>query len=257
MNAMAPAGASGSAGRPIRVLLVDDQDLVRAGFRVILKAEPDIEVVGEAGDGLAAVKLANDLRPDVVLMDVQMPGIDGLAATRRILRPPEPAGETGVRVVIVTTFDREDYLFEALRAGASGFVLKNSRPEDLVESVRVAARGDALLSPAVTRRVIQRFASPPVAGAGAGASGAGGGGGAGAGAAAGQGWRPPGLTDREVEVLVHVASGASNAEIARTLHLGETTVKTHVSRVLAKLGLRDRTQAVVFAYEHGVVLPGG
>ncbi|HLU32762.1 MAG TPA: response regulator transcription factor [Natronosporangium sp.] len=237
-----------STGRPIRVLLADDQDLVRAGFRVILGAEPDIEVVGEAGDGATAVALAADLRPDVVLMDVQMPGMDGLAATRRILRPAEAHpgreapldGHPGPRVVILTTFDREDYLFEALRSGASGFVLKNARPEDLVESVRVAARGDALLSPAVTRRVIQQFAAPSRAAAPAGTP-----------------WRPPGLTDRELEVLIQVARGASNAEIARKLHLGETTVKTHVSRVLAKLGLRDRTQAVVFAYEHGVVLPGG
>jgi DNA-binding NarL/FixJ family response regulator len=215
----------------LRVVLADDQDLVRAGFRVILGAEVDIEVVGEAGDGLAAVELAGRLRPDVVLMDVQMPGIDGLEATRRIL------GSHGeVRVVILTTFDREDYLFEALRAGASGFLLKNASPEDLVESVRIVARGDALLSPEVTRRVIARFTEParpePVR-------------------------RPPELTDREFEVLVLLARGASNAEIAKDLHLGETTVKTHVSRVLTKLDLRDRTHAVVFAYENGVVAPGG
>jgi DNA-binding NarL/FixJ family response regulator len=213
----------------LRVLLVDDQDLVRAGFRVILGMEDDLEVAGEAGDGLTAVDLAARLSPDVVLMDVQMPGIDGLEATRRILAAVE------TRVVILTTFDREDYLFEALRAGASGFLLKNASPEDLVDAVRVVARGDALLSPEVTRRVIARFsaATPPA-----------------------PAHRPPELTDREFEVLVQLARGASNAEIAAELYLGEATVKTHVSRVLTKLGLRDRTHAVVFAYEQGIVAPG-
>jgi DNA-binding NarL/FixJ family response regulator len=215
----------------LRVVLVDDQDLVRAGFRVILGAEDDIEVVGEAGDGPTAVQVTTELAPDVVLMDVQMPGIDGLEATRRILGWP---GNTS-KVVILTTFDREDYLFEALRAGASGFLLKNASPEDLVESVHVVARGDALLSPEVTRRVIARFsanqAPQPLR-------------------------RPSELTDREFEVLVQLARGSSNAEIARELFLGETTVKTHVSRVLTKLGLRDRTHAVVFAYENGIVAPG-
>jgi DNA-binding NarL/FixJ family response regulator len=218
----------------LRVVLADDQDLVRAGFRVILGAEDGIEVVGEAGDGLAAVDLAHRLRPDVVLMDVQMPGIDGLEATRRILGSTPANGP--VKVVILTTFDREDYLFEALRAGASGFLLKNASPEDLIESVRVVARGDALLSPEVTRRVIARFSAPveaaPVR-------------------------RAPQQTDREFEVLVLLARGRSNAEIAQALYLAETTVKTHVSRILAKLGLRDRTHAVVFAYEHGIVAPGG
>lgn len=214
----------------LRVVLADDQDLVRAGFRVILGTEPGIEVVGEAGDGAEAVALVTSLKPDVVLMDVQMPRMDGLEATRQIL---SAGGAT--RVVILTTFDREDYLFEALQAGASGFLLKNASPEDLVESVRVVARGDALLSPEVTRRVIARFSADSKP----------------------ERTRPPSLTDREYEVLVELAKGASNAEIAAALFLGETTVKTHVSRVLAKLGLRDRTHAVVFAYEQGIVTPGG
>ncbi|WP_309117167.1 response regulator transcription factor [Saccharothrix sp.] len=217
----------------VRVVLVDDQDLVRAGFRVILGTEDGVEVVGEARDGLEAVEVVGRLRPDVVLMDVQMPGVDGLEATRRILGPA--GADSPIKVVILTTFDREDYLFEALRAGASGFLLKNSSPEDLVDAVRVVARGDALLSPEVTRRVIARFTSP---------------------ATSTPASRPPSLTDREFEVLVHLARGASNAEIASALYLGETTVKTHVSRILAKLGLRDRTHAVVFAYEHGIVAPG-
>ena len=218
---------------PLRVVLADDQDLVRAGFRVILGTEDDIEVVGEARDGVEAVEVVGRLQPDVVLMDVQMPGVDGLEATRRILGPAG-AGNP-IKVVILTTFDREDYLFEALRAGASGFLLKNASPEDLVDSVRIVARGDALLSPEVTRRVIARFTGP---------------------GPATPARRPEELTDREFEVLVHLARGASNAEIAGALYLGETTVKTHVSRILAKLGLRDRTHAVVFAYEHGIVEPG-
>jgi DNA-binding NarL/FixJ family response regulator len=218
--------------RPIRVLLADDQDLVRAGFRMILAAQEDVDVVGEARDGEEAVILARRERPDVVLMDVQMPRLDGLAATRRIV------ADASARVVMVTTFDRDDYLFESLRAGASGFLLKNSSPEDLVAAVRTVARGNALLAPEVTRRVVE--------------------------AAAGR-FRPPStpehserladLTDRERDVLRLVGRGLSNAEIARELYVGEATVKTHLSHLLLKLDLRDRVQAVVFAYEAGLVQP--
>jgi DNA-binding NarL/FixJ family response regulator len=222
----------------IRVLVADDHQMVRTGFRVILELEDDIEVVGEASDGAQAIDLAGSLLPDVVLMDVEMPGTDGLAATRRI------TAQDGPRVLILTTFDRDEYLFEALQAGASGFLLKNGTPEALTEAVRVVARGDALLAPEITRRVIAAFARP------AGPAGAGGP----AGPAPGR--RLADLTPREHEVLVLLAGGATNAEIAAALHLGETTVKTHVSRVLMKLGARDRTQAVVFAYELGVVHPG-
>ncbi|MEV6814434.1 response regulator transcription factor [Micromonospora sp. NPDC051296] len=229
------------ADRPIRVLLADDHHLVRTGFRVILEIEDDIEVVGEAADGERAVGMARALRPDVVLMDVEMPGVDGLEATRRITGDADEPG--GPAVLILTTFDRDDYLFAALRAGASGFLLKNGTPEALVEAIRVVDRGDGLLAPELTRRVIATFARPggPVGVAG--------------------GLTPEAalrdLTPREREVLVLVAGGASNAEIAGALHLGEATVKSHVSRVLGKLGLRDRVQAVVFAYEQGVVRPGG
>jgi DNA-binding NarL/FixJ family response regulator len=219
---------------PIRVLLADDHQLVRTGFRVILEIEDDIEVAGEASDGRQAVDLARRLRPDVVLMDVEMPGMDGLEATRRI------TAEDGPSVLILTTFDRDEYLFAALQAGASGFLLKNGTPEALTEAVRVVARGDALLAPEITGRVIAAFARPGVpAGAGHDTR------------------RLADLTPREHEVLVLLAGGATNAEIAAALHLGETTVKTHVSRVLMKLGARDRTQAVVLAYELGVVRPGG
>ncbi|MER7891325.1 response regulator transcription factor [Micromonospora sp. NPDC094482] len=223
--------------RPIRVLLADDQHLVRTGFRVILEVEEDIEVVGEAADGERAVSMTRAVRPDVVLMDVQMPGVDGLEATRRITGTDDPDGPA---VLILTTFDRDDYLFAALRAGASGFLLKNGTPEALVEAIRVLARGDGLLAPEITRRVIATFARP----------------GAAADPRTGEAALDE-LTPRERDVLARLARGASNAEIAAELHLGEATVKTHVSRVLAKLGLRDRVQAVVFAYEHGVVRPGG
>jgi len=215
----------------IRVLLADDHQLVRAGFRVILSTEDDLEVVGEAGSGLEAVTLVTETLPDVVLMDVQMPGMDGLEATALITSTTES------RVIVLTTFDNDDYLFTALRAGASGFLLKNAKAEDLVDAVRWVAAGDALLSPSVTARVIARATrqssddSPADARLGA-------------------------LTDREAEVLVFLGHGASNAEIAVALFVSETTVKTHVSRILLKLGLRDRTAAVVFAYENGIVTPG-
>jgi DNA-binding NarL/FixJ family response regulator len=246
---------------PIRVLLADDQDLVRVGLRIILESEDGIEVVGEARNGREAVTLGRELAPDVICMDVQMPELDGLEATRQLLREGTAAG-----ILILTTFDRDDYLFAALEAGASGFVLKNSSPESLVDAVQVVARGDALLSPDVTRRVIESFARRPAAPATAPA-------GVKAPAAdkAPAGDKAPAeeptptltpapeldaLTDREREVLELLAAGRSNAEIARELYLGEATVKTHVSKILQKLGLRDRIQAVVFAYETGVAVPG-
>ncbi|EZP29135.1 response regulator [Microbacterium oleivorans] len=221
----------------IRVLLVDDHAIMRAGFRMILEAAGDIEVVGEAGDGRAAVAAARDLQPDVICMDVQMPDMDGLEATRQIVADAEvPAS-----VVIVTTFDRDDYLFQALSAGASGFLLKNAGPEELTHAVRVAASGDALLSPTVTRRVIARFtateAEPPASLARTTDAAP---------------TLPVELTEREVEVLRLLAQAMSNGEIARELYIGEATVKTHVSNVLQKLGARDRVAAVVWAHRHGL-----
>ena len=216
----------------IGVVLADDQPLVRGGFRLILEAEDGIEVIGEAGDGEHAVAAARRLRPGVVLMDVQMPRMDGLEATRRISQ--DRAIDS--RVLILTTFEQDDYVFDALRAGASGFMLKNAAPEDLVRAVRTVAAGDALLAPSITRRVIEEYAqraSPPKRDAGLDS-----------------------LTDREREVLRLLATGKSNAELAAHLFLGEGTVKTHVSNLLGKLGLRDRVQAVVFAYESGLVEPG-
>ena len=217
----------------VRVLLVDDQAMVRAGFRLILESEPGIEVVGDAEDGVAGVAAARALRPDVTLMDVQMPTMDGLAATRALLGG---AGERPTRVLILTTFERDEYVFEALRAGASGFLLKNAPPEDLIEAVRVVAAGEALLAPSVTRRLIEEFARRP--------------------AATHRAAELDGLTEREAGVLRLLARGMTNGEIAAELFVGEATVKTHVSNVLAKLGLRDRAQAVVFAYESGLVRPG-
>ncbi|PZE83242.1 response regulator transcription factor [Curtobacterium sp. MCBD17_032] len=226
-----------AADEVIRVVLADDQDLVRAGFRVILESEPGIRVVAEAADGAGAVTAVAAHRPDVVCLDVQMPGVDGLEAARRIT-----AGASPPAVLVLTTFDTDEYLFDALGAGASGFLLKNASPEKLIEAVRTVARGDALLAPDVTRRVISRAttASVPVVDEGAPASDAG----------------LPGLTDRETEVLRLLGRGLSNAEIAGRLFVGEATVKTHVSNVLQKLGVRDRIQAVVWAYEHGVVRSG-
>jgi DNA-binding NarL/FixJ family response regulator len=216
----------------IGVLLADDQAMVRAGFRMILESDPDIAVVGEAANGEQALASARRLRPDVVLMDIQMPDVDGLAATRRITAD----GELRSRVVILTTFERDEYVFEALQAGASGFLLKNAPPEQLLHAVRVVAAGDALLAPSVTRRIIEQFAHRHV--------------------------KPElvtqleSLTQREREVLTLLARGKSNAELAAELFVSEGTIKTHVSSLLAKLGLRDRVQAVVLAYESGLVTPG-
>ena len=242
-GAVAEAGVTEAAAGPVRVMLVDDQALLRAGIATILGAQPGVVVVGEAGSGREAVALARTLRPDVICMDVQMPDMDGLEATRHIVADPSVCA----RVLMLTTFNREDYLLEALRAGASGFLLKNSRPEHLVDAIRAVAAGDALLAPEVTRAVIERAMSPaPPPGDGGADDGAGAGG-----PAAVRGI----LTEREVEVLRLVARGLSNDEIAAELFLGRATVKTHVSNVLMKLGLRDRVQAVVFAYEHGVARP--
>ncbi len=218
----------------IKVLLVDDQALVRAGFRMILEAEEDLQVVGEATDGYGAIDSAKRLDPDVVLMDIRMPGLDGIEATRRIV---DATADDPVRVLMLTTFDLDEYVYEALRAGASGFLLKDVPAEQLVEGIRVVAAGEALLAPSVTRRLIHEFAR----------------------AAPSAQERPKALeelTPREEEVLKLIARGMSNAEIAESLVLGETTVKTHVARVLMKLGVRDRVQAVVLAYESGLVQPG-
>lgn len=217
----------------IRVLLADDQEMVRAGFRMILGTEDDLEVAGEASNGEQAVWEAERLQPDVVLMDVQMPVLDGLEATRRIVAS---SGLHSTRVLILTTFERDDYIYEALQAGASGFLLKNASPEELIHAVRVVASGDALLGPSVTRRVIEDMVRAPVR--------------------AELTQQLATLTDREAEVLRGIAGGLSNAELAEHLIVGEATVKTHVSRVLMKLQLRDRVQAVAFAYESGLIKPG-
>jgi DNA-binding NarL/FixJ family response regulator len=220
----------------IRVLVVDDQDLVRAGFRMILDAEEDLDIVGEAADGRRAVELAEHLRPDIVLMDIRMPELDGVEATRRLAGP---SVDTPLKVLVLTTFDLDEYVVSALRAGASGFLLKDVTPEDLVRAVRTVADGDAVVAPSVTRRLLDRYAhtfavdpsseTPPELAS---------------------------LTERELEVLRLMSRGMSNQEIAETLFVAETTVKTHVGRVLMKLGVRDRVQAVVYAYEQGVVRPG-
>ncbi|MET8565674.1 response regulator transcription factor [Streptomyces flaveolus] len=220
----------------IKVLVVDDQAMIRAGFAALLNAQPDMEVVAEAVDGQEGVELARRSRPDVVLMDVRMPVLDGLEATRRLMNPPRGV-EHRPRVLMLTTFDIDDYVYEALAAGASGFLLKDAPPGDLIAAVRVVAAGDALLAPSVTRRLIEGFVrSRP--------------------RALPASTRLNGLTPRETEVLVLVARGRSNTEIAADLFLAEQTVKTHVSRIFEKLSLRDRAQAVVFAYESGLIKPG-
>jgi DNA-binding NarL/FixJ family response regulator len=216
----------------IRIVLADDQALVRSGFRLILQDEGDLEVVAEAADGEQAVEAVRAHRPDVVLMDIQMPRLDGLEATRRLLADPHNRS----RVLILTTFERREYVFEALRIGASGFLLKTAPPEDLIAAVRVVHAGEALLSPSVTRTVVAEFSRLRRATTAPGELGR--------------------LTERETEVLRELARGQSNAEIGRSLFVGEATVKTHVSALLAKLGLRDRIQAVIYAYEHGLVQPG-
>jgi DNA-binding NarL/FixJ family response regulator len=223
----------GEASSLIRVVLADDQGLVRAGFRALLDAQDDIEVVGEAVDGEAAARLAVDLRPDIVLMDIRMPGMDGLVATRRIADDERSAS---VRVVILTTFGLDEYVFEAIRSGASGFLVKDTEPEELVQAVRVVAGGDALLSPGVTKKLIAEFAArakEPEATEGL-----------------------EELTDREREVLALVAEGLSNDEIGERLVVSPATAKTHVSRAMGKLGARDRAQLVVIAYESGLARPG-
>ena len=217
----------------IRVLIADDQALVRAGFRALLDAQPDIEVVGEAADGAAAVRIAAQTRPDVVLMDIRMPGLDGIEATRRITADQRCAG---TRIVILTTFDLDEYVFDALRCGASGFLVKDTEPVDLLRGVRAVADGAGLLSPGVTRRLIEQFVARSPA------------------------TRPQvcldALTEREREVMALVGAGMSNEDIAGHLHLSPATAKTHVSRAMGKLGARDRAQLVVFAYEAGLVSPG-
>ena len=217
----------------ISVLIVDDQAMVRAGLRMLLEAEPDIQVVGEAEDGAVAVSSVLSLSPDVVLMDIQMPVMDGLEATQHIMAKQS---KVPTRVLILTTFERDEYIFESLRSGASGFILKNAPPEDLVKAIRVVAEGDALLAPSVTRRIIAEFAKKPMTKT--------------------YEEEMKRLTEREIEVLRLVARGKTNEEIASELIIGESTVKTHVSNLLTKLDLRDRVQAVVFAYEGGLVQSG-
>jgi DNA-binding NarL/FixJ family response regulator len=218
-------------GDPLRVLLVDDDDLMRAGLRSVLSSDDTIEVVGEAGDGGEAVGRVRETQPEIVLMDIRMPGVDGISATREVL-----AGSPDVKVVVLTTFEDDDYIFDALSAGASGFLLKRTTPEELISAIHAVAEGDSLLSPSVTRRVIDRMATQPVAGL--------------------SGARLEKLTPREREVLELIGRGLSNREIAESFVIEESTVKTHVKRILMKLGLRDRVQAVILAYETGLIRPG-
>jgi DNA-binding NarL/FixJ family response regulator len=215
----------------VRVLLVDDDDLMRAGLRAVLSSDETIDVVGEASDGRAAVGEITKARPDVVLMDIRMPGVDGISATREVL-----AAAPEVRVVVLTTFEQDDYIFDALSAGASGFLLKRTKPEELIGAIHTVADGDSLLSPSVTRRVIDRMAGQP--------------------SPVATSRRLENLTPREREVLESIARGFSNREIADAFVIEESTVKTHVKRILMKLGLRDRVQAVIFAYENGLTRPG-
>ena len=226
-----------TGGEPVRILIADDQAMVRAGLATLLDSQPGLTVVGQAGTGEEAVHLARKVAPDVVLMDIRMPVLNGLAATRRILAAPPAPGARPVRVVVLTTYDLDEYVYEALRAGASGFLLKHAPPEELLLGVRAAADGGALLSPQVTRRLMAEFAARRPAAR-----------------------RPPPelarLTPREREVLDLVICGRSNTEIAGTLVVSQSTVKTHLGHILDKLGLRDRVQAVVFGYEHGLVEPG-
>jgi DNA-binding NarL/FixJ family response regulator/class 3 adenylate cyclase len=236
LHQLKTGGGEAQASSPSRigVLIVDDQALVRTGFRMILEAEADLDVVGEAADGAEAVDVARRTKPDVILMDVRMPNVDGLEATRRLLE----GAKEGPRVLILTTFDLDEYVYEALKAGASGFLLKDTPPEELVEAIHVVARGDALLAPSITRRVIEEFVRRPP-----------------------DSVRPRAaeleeLTPRERDMLRYIARGLSNAEIAKQAFVSETTVKTHVAHILMKLRLRDRVQAVVFAYENAVVAPG-
>ena len=216
---------------PVRVLLVDDDDLMRAGLRSVLSSDDTIEVAGEAGDGGEALDRVRETQPHVVLMDIRMPGVDGISATREVL-----AGSPDVKVVVLTTFEDDDYIFDALSAGASGFLLKRTKPEDLISAIHAVADGDSLLSPSVTRRVIDRMATQPVAGL--------------------SGARLEKLTPREREVLELIGRGLSNREIAESFVIEEATVKTHVKRILTKLELRDRVQAVILAYETGLIRPG-
>jgi DNA-binding NarL/FixJ family response regulator len=215
----------------ISVVIADDQVMVRAGFRRLLESEPDIDVVGEAGDGKEAVEQVTKARPDVALLDIRMPTMDGIEATRRIV------ASTDTSVVILTTFDLDEYVYDALRAGAAGFLLKDAPPEQMIEAVHAVTRGDALIAPSITKRLLAEFVRRPEPSDAA--------------------RHLANLTERERDVLLWLGRGMSNAEIAAQLYLGEATIKTHVGNVLAKLGLRDRVQAVVFAYEHGLIRPGG